>query len=176
MPFTDFLKTAVLLTGAEATALGLVTVIAANSREDFVTLYVGGGWCLVAILIGLWLGRKEALLGGVGRLVADARSTQALPDLRPQRVLLNRLWPLGVVALLAGGMAWFLPQVPAIAAGYALLAALAWRRQDAAVTAIERRDGVRFYIEPTSPFRAIKLLRLPGWGGELGRSSNGAPS
>ena len=36
--------------------------------------------------------------------------------------------------------------------------------------------NVGFYIEPTSPFRAIKLLRLPGWGGELGRSSNGAPS
>lgn len=170
MPFTDFLKTAVLLIAAEATALGAVTVLAARAQENFATLYLAAGWCLAAMAIGLWLGRRERLQASVGKLMADARSTRALPELRPGRVLANRLWPLGVIALLAGGLAWLLPQVPAIATGYALLFALAWRKQEAAVTAIELRDGVRFYVDPASPVRGMRLLRLPGWGGDLGQN------
>jgi hypothetical protein len=78
-------------------------------------------------------------------------------------VLVNRLWPLGVVALIAAGIAWLLPQFPSVAAGYAILVALAWRKQEAAVTAIEGRDGARFYVLPTSPFRGIELVRTPGY-------------
>ena len=36
-----------------------------------------------------------------------------------------------------------------MAAGFAIIWALAWRRQDAAVTAIEERDGFRFYVDRT---------------------------
>jgi hypothetical protein len=54
------------------------------------------------------------------------------------------------------------PQVPAIAAGFAIIWALAWRRQSSAVTAIENRDGARFYIERTSPLAPIRLVRTPG--------------
>jgi len=36
----------------------------------------------------------------------------------------------------------------AIATGFAIIWALAWRRQESAVAAIEGRDGVRFYVEP----------------------------
>ena len=43
--------------------------------------------------------------------------------------------------LLAGGLAFLAPQIPGIAAGFAIIWALAWRRQDAAVAAIEERDG-----------------------------------
>ncbi len=35
---------------------------------------------------------------------------------------------------------------------------------------LELRDGVRFYVDPTSPVRGMKLLRLPGWGGDLGQN------
>ena len=56
----------------------------------------------------------------------------------------------------------FAPQIGGIAAGFAIIWALAWRRQEAAVAAIEERDGVRFYIDQTSPFRAIRLIRTPG--------------
>ena len=44
-----------------------------------------------------------------------------------------------------------------------MIRALAWRRQDAAVTAIEERDGVAFYVERTSPFQPIQLVRTPGF-------------
>jgi hypothetical protein len=31
------------------------------------------------------------------------------------------------------------------------------------VLAIEQRDGVQFYIEPTGPFEPTKLIRVPGY-------------
>jgi hypothetical protein len=31
------------------------------------------------------------------------------------------------------------------------------------VTAIEDRDGARFYVERTSPLRRIRLVRTPGF-------------
>jgi hypothetical protein len=132
--FTDFLKTTVLLTAGEATALGAVTVVAAGSKDDT-----------------------------VANLLAEARTSRALPELRPAAVLLNRLWPLGISALIAAGISWLYPQVASVATGYAILVALAWRRQEAAVSAIEGRDGARFYVLPTSPFGGISLMRTPGY-------------
>ena len=70
------------------------------------------------------------------------------------------------VKVVAGGVAFLIPQVPAMAAGFAIAAALAWRRQAAAVLAIEERDGVRFYVDKTSPFSPIRLIRTPGFGGD----------
>jgi hypothetical protein len=55
----------------------------------------------------------------------------------------------------------FYAQVPAIAAGYALIAALTWRKQASAVIAIEERDGVRFFFDRSSPFAGPRLLRTP---------------
>ena len=46
--------------------------------------------------------------------------------------------------------------------GFAIIWSLAWRRQDAAVTAIEERDGFRFYLAKTPPFEPIRLIRTPG--------------
>ena len=73
-----------------------------------------------------------------------------------------RLWPLGAFALIAGGLAWIWPQVAAIGAGYALLVALTWRNREAAVTGVEDRDGVRFYVEPSSALEPVRLVRTPG--------------
>ena len=53
--------------------------------------------------------------------------------------------------------------MPAVAAGFAIIWALAWRRQASAVTAIEERDGAGFYVERTSPLQPIKLVRTPGF-------------
>jgi hypothetical protein len=55
------------------------------------------------------------------------------------------------------------PQIPAIAAGFTIIWALAWRRQESAVQAIEERDGVSFFVERTSPVRPIQLIRTPGF-------------
>jgi hypothetical protein len=161
--FTDFLKTTVLLTAGEATALAAVTILAAAGKDDTVTIIFSLGWWVVAAAVGAWLGRTSKPSTRIGALLAEAKTSQALPEIRPASVLLNRLWPLGVVALIAAGISWLFPQFPAVAAGYAILVSLAWRRQEAAVTAIEGRDGARFYVLPTSPFRGIELVRTPGY-------------
>ena len=81
--------------------------------------------------------------------------------------MLNRLWPLLVSTIGAGALAFVLPQVPAVATGFAIIWALAWRRQASAVTAIEERDGARFYVERTSPLKPIRLVRTPGFRSNL---------
>ena len=58
------------------------------------------------------------------------------------------------------------PQIASVAAGGTIIWALAWRRQERAVLAIEERDGVRFYVDKTSPFSPIRLVRTPGFGGD----------
>jgi hypothetical protein len=162
MRFRDFLRVSVLLFGGAATALAVVSVVGAAREDDRVLLLVALGWWLVAAVAGLWLGRRMAATPGIARLLAGARATTTLPELEPGAVLFNRLWPLAVVAVTAGGVGFFIPQVPAIASGYALLAALTWRRQSSAVAAIEDRDGVQFWFDRTSPFGPPRLLRLPG--------------
>ena len=68
---------------------------------------------------------------------------------------------------MAGVIGFFLPQVAAVAAGFAIIWALAWRRQESAVAAIEERDAVRFYVDKTSPLSPIQLVRTPGFGGSF---------
>jgi hypothetical protein len=90
-----------------------------------------------------------------------------LPEMNPGRTVLNRLWPLLLATVGAGALAFILPQVPAVATGFPIIGALAWRRQASAVTAIEERDGARFYVERTSPLQPIKLVRTPGFRSNL---------
>ena len=163
MPLTDFLRATVLLCSGAATALGVVAIAGARAGDETAPLYVAVGWWLVAALIGLWLGRRADVTDGIGRLLASSRATQTLPELQPGTVVFNRLWMLLFATILAGAVAFLIPQVPAIAAGYCLLVALAWRRQSRAVEAVEQRDGVRFWIEPTSPFKPTQLIRTPGF-------------
>ena len=162
MRFLDFLKTAVLLFAGAANALAVVTIIGAGT-EDRVLLYGAFGWWLVAAGVGGYLGRRRQAFEGVARLMSTARATPALPELEPGTVLFNRLWALAAFTVVAGSVGFFLPQVPAIAVGFPLMAALALRRQAPAVEAVEERDGVRFYIERTSAMRPTQLLRTPGF-------------
>ncbi len=163
MRFTDFLKATVMTSAAAATLLAAITVVAAGSRDDPLLVPFAAGWWLIAALVGATLGRRAETSPPVARLLAAARSTKGLPEVHPSRILLNRLWPLLLCTVAAGGLALLLPQVAAIATGFALIWALSWRRQDAAVTAIEERDGVRYYVERTSPLKPIQLLRTPGF-------------
>ncbi|MEA2481871.1 MAG: hypothetical protein QOJ07_3793 [Thermoleophilaceae bacterium] len=164
MRFPDFLRTAVLLFGGSATALGVVAVAGSNAKDDPAPLlYFCLGWWGVAAVLGLWLGRRPEVTEGIGRMLADARNQAALPELQPGTIVISRLWSLGLFTLLSGGVAFLLPQIPSIAAGFCIAIGLAWRRQSAAVEAIEGRDGVRFYVEPTSPFKPTKLVRTPGF-------------
>jgi hypothetical protein len=174
--FGDFLKTTVLLSGAAATALATVTVLAAatHTHEELVAAAVG--WWGLAVLIGLFLSRRAEVNPPIARLLSSAKASTALPELHPGATLLNRLWPLLVFTLLAGGLAFLAPQVPAIAAGFAIIWALAWRRQESAVAAIEERDGAYFYVRRTSPVRPIVLERTPGFKTLRPERVNGAVS
>jgi hypothetical protein len=160
--FTDFLRTAVLLFAGAATALAAVAIAGARADDDVTLLYIALGWWTAAALAGIWIGWRAAPTAGIERLMATARSTPALPEVGPGRTILNRLWALALFTVIAGALAFLIPQVPAIGAGYALLVALAWRRQAAAVTAVEERDGVSFYVEHTSPLGPTRLLRTTG--------------
>lgn len=173
MRFVDFLRTTVLISAAAASALGAITLAGAVGSGDDLVVPVAAGWWVAAGLVGLWLGRRAETSPPIASLLASARTQASLPELNPARTLLNRLWPLLLSTLGAGAVGVALPQVPAIAAGFAVIWSLAWRRQSSAVTAIEERDGARFYIEPTSPLRPIQLVRTPGFRTNL-RELNGS--
>ncbi|HZN88721.1 MAG TPA: hypothetical protein VFB44_07090 [Thermoleophilaceae bacterium] len=162
MRFRDFLRVAVLLFGGAATAMAVVSVVGAADEDTNTLVYVAAVWWCLAALAGLWLGRRLRATPGIAGLLAEARSTNALPELEPGAVMFNRLWPLGVLTLASGAIGFLVPQVPVIATGYCLLVALLWRKQSAAVQAVEGRDGVEFWFDRSSPLGAPKLLRLPG--------------
>lgn len=162
MLFCDLLRVAVLLIAAVATALATITVIVADRETDDVVLAIAFGWWLLAAATGLALGRSPRAAEAMRNTLAAARTATSLPPESPGRIAFVRLWPVGAFALAAGILGWAWPQVAAIGAGYAILIALAWRGREAAVAAIEERDGVRFYVEPSSAFEPVKLIRTPG--------------
>jgi hypothetical protein len=172
--FVDFLRTTVLLSAGAATALATVTVLAAatHNQENLVPIAVG--WWVIAAALGLRLGRRAEANPPIARLLSSAKASKTLPEHHPSAVLLNRLWPLLVFTLVAGGLAFLAPQIPGIAAGFAIIWALAWRRQDAAVSAIEERDGAFFYVRRTSPVRPMALERTPGFKALRPERANGA--
>jgi hypothetical protein len=165
--FPEFLRSTVLLSGASASLLAVLTLAGANGNSDALLVPIAAIWWLLAIVIGVWLGRGHSTTRDIATLLANARTQASLPEVNPARTMLNRLWPLVIYTVGGGAIAFAYPQVPAIAAGFAIIPTLAWRRQSAAVTAIEERDGARFYIVHTSPLRPIKLVRTPGFRANL---------
>jgi hypothetical protein len=163
--FGDLLKATVLLSAGSATLLAAITVIGIGHDTQTALIAFSAAWWLLAGVIGVALaGRAEA---AILRLLAGARSQTTLPELNPGRTLLNRLWPLLLSTVGAGVLGAWQPQVSAIAAGFAIVWALAWRRQEQAVAAVEERDAVRFYVDRTSPLSPMRLLRTPGFGGSF---------
>jgi hypothetical protein len=161
--FVDFLRATVLLSAAAATALAAITVLAAAGGSNQLLAPIAVGWWVVSGVIGARLGGRAQTSPPIARLLSSAKATTTLPEHHPSAVLLNRLWPLLLFTLLAGGLAFLAPQIPGIAAGFAIIWALAWRRQDAAVEAIEERDGAVFYVRRSSPVRPMELDRTPGF-------------
>lgn len=162
MPYTDLLRVTVLLTGAEATALAAITAVVSNRDSDATTLAVAAIWWLAALAIGFYLGRPSRAADGLRDALARARTATSLPPESPSRIAIARLWPIAATAIAAGALGVFFPGVAAIGAGYALLVSLAWHSREAAVLAIEQRDGVKFYVVPNSALRPIQLVRTPG--------------
>jgi hypothetical protein len=160
----------VLLSAASATLLAALTVVSLANDVSEQTVYLCVIWWLGSTLIGMVIGRGTSASPAISRLLAGARSQTLLPELHPSRTLANRLWPLLLVTAAAGALSVAAPQISAIATGFAIIWSLAWRRQEAAVAAIEERDGVRFYVDRTSPLAAIRLVRTPGFGGDFLRT------
>ncbi len=167
MPYSDLLRVTVLLTGAEATALAAITAIAANRDDDTRTLIVAAAWWLIALLVGFYLGRPSRAADALRDALSGARTATSLPPESPARIAFARLWPIALTAVAAGVLGVFFPGVAAIGGGYALLVSLAWHSREAAVLAIEQRDGVKFYVVPNSALRPIQLVRSPGLRGDL---------
>jgi hypothetical protein len=162
MPYTDLLRITVFLTAAEATALGAIAALSAGRDPDPTTLTLTAAWWLIALVLGLYLGRPSAAADGVREALTRARTATSLPEESPARISAIRLWPIGLTALAAGILGVPYPAVAAVGAGYALLVALAMRTREAAVLGIEQRDGVKFYVVPNSALRPIDLVRTPG--------------
>ncbi len=175
MRFAEFLRTTVLLSAAAASLLAAITLVGAVDGSDSLLVPVAAGWWIVSCAVGLWFGHRAETSSPIANLLASAKTRTSLPEVDPARTVLNRLWPLLLCTLGAGAIGFLRPQVPAIATGFALIWALGWRRQSSAVTAIEERDGARFYIERISPVQPIELVRTPGFRSNL-MELNGAPA
>jgi hypothetical protein len=165
--FGDFLRATVLLSAGAATLLAALSVIGIARDDDRTLLIFSAVWWVGAVAIGVWLGRRAEASPPITRLLAGARSQASLPELRPGVTIVNRLWPLLLYAVVFAGLGIFRPPVAAVAAGGAMIWALAWRRQESAVAAIEERDAVRFYVDRTPPLQPIRLIRTPGFGGDF---------
>jgi hypothetical protein len=162
VPYTDLLRVTVFVTGAEATALGAITAVGANRDGDTTAVLVAVVWWLAALAIGIYLGRPARAADDVRDALSRARTATSLPQESPARIAAGRLWPIVVTAIVAGGLGLFFPGVAVIGAGYALIVSLAWHTREAAVLAIEQRDGVKFYVVPTNALKPIELVRTPG--------------
>lgn len=162
MRFIEFLKTTVLLFSGAATTLALCSLIAIYGEENRTLLFVSVGIWVLAIVIGLWLGRGDNTTAGIARMLRDAKATTTVPVQEPGAILINRLWPLAAFTVVAGGLAFLFPPVPVIGTGYALAISIAWRRQSSAVQAIEERDGIQFHVERGPLLGATQLIRTAG--------------
>ncbi len=152
-----------LLSAGAATVLGLIAVLSAGAKSEGSLVLIAIGWWVLAAVIGMRLGRRAEANPPIARLLAAAKVSKTMPEHRPGAIVINRLWSLLLFTVVAGGLAFLAPQIPSIAAGFAIIWALAWRRQESAVVAIEERDGAYFYVSQTSPFSAIALERTPGF-------------
>ena len=168
MPYSELLRATVFLAAGAATALAAVSVIGIQrSGVDEVIVIVALVWWTTAAVIGFVSGSADRVAEGVRRTLADARtvgpggSGVSLPA--PGRIALARLWPILAAVVIAGGLGIFFPEIAVVGSGYALLVALAWRNREAAVLAIEGRDGVRFLVESGSALKPVKLIRSPGF-------------
>ncbi len=162
MRFADLLRITVLLSAGAATALAAACLVGTRNDPGSTVVVQAAGWWAVAAVVGALLGRRSAASPPIAKALADARSATSMPEDRPGAVIVNRLWPLLASTGVAGALAFLAPQVPGIAAGFMIIWALAWRYQDTAVTAIEERDGVSFWVAPTSPLKPVELVRMPG--------------
>jgi hypothetical protein len=162
MTFRQLLHSTVMLSGGSASALALLVIVHGQLTGEFAPVLISAVWWAIASIVGFTAGRDEGTNAQIARVLADARSAEQLETPRPVRTLLNRLWPLLLVSVVAGGAVFFVPPVTGVAVGFLLIWALSWRKQESAVQAVEERDGVEFRVERTGVLEPLRLVRMPG--------------
>jgi hypothetical protein len=162
MPYTDLMRITAFVSAAMATLLAAIAVIAVEGEPSSTTVIVALAWWAISIILGLRAGRPERAREDMRDVLAKAKMATSLPSESPSRVALQRLWPIAVVTIAAGVAGLFFPGVAIVGTGSALIISLAVRAREAAVQAIEERDGVRFFVVPGSTFKPIELVRTPG--------------
>ena len=162
MYFCDLIRGSVLTTAGAASALGAVAILVAGNTDDRLTLLVCAVWWPLALVIGLFLGRPARSRQAMSHILSQARTATELPTNNPSTIAISRLWPIVAFAVVAGVLGIFFPGVAAVGAGYGIAVAMSWRGREGAVTAIEHRDGVRFFVERGSAVEPVRLVRSPG--------------
>ena len=116
---------------------------------------------------GGWSRWRSASTWAAPRAADDMRGALAAPAppprcrRRPGPDAVGRLWPIAYRDRRRRPRL-HLPRRRRVGAGYALIVSLAWHTREAAVLAIEQRDGVKFYVEPNPALKPIELTRTPG--------------
>jgi len=114
MQYKDLLRGTVLLVAVEATALGAISGIALNNEGDDVLAALALVWWLIAIAIGLLMGRPDRAARALRDPLAAARTSTSLPSEAPASIAVARLWPIALFAAVAGAFMYFatLTEVP----------------------------------------------------------------
>ena len=149
-------------------------MLAAGSQPEGQLLSIAVGWWLLAALIGLRLGRRAETNPPIARLLSSAKTSTALPEHHPSAILLNRLWPLLLFTLVAGGLAFLAPQIPGIAAGFAIIWALGMASPGRGRGGDRGARWCLLLRAATSPVRPMALERTPGFKALRPERTNGA--
>lgn len=161
MRYSDFLRASVLLVGSAAFAL-LVVAASFIAREGSPSLIAFSAiWIGISVFVGVWLGRRDQVMESTRQLLSRSRPEPVFPKIEPAALLMQRLWPVLVIAIVAALVAVFFAQLAVAACGCGVIWSLAWRKQAMAVEAIEDRDAVHFWIVKSGTFKPPKLVRVP---------------
>src|SRR3954453_6638477 len=103
-----------MLSAAAASLLAVVAVLGATNNDEAELVLGLAGWWVLASACGLFLGRRAATTPPIARLLADAKAATMMPEHRPGSTIINRLWPLLVLTIGCGAIAFLAPQIPGI--------------------------------------------------------------
>ena len=137
-------------------------MIAVGGEPSSTIVIVALAWWAISIILGFWLGRPERAREDMRDVLAKAKMATSLPSESPNRIAAatpladrrdrdHRRRPRPLLPRRRDHRRRLRPDV-----------SLACHTREAAVQAIEERDGVRFFVVPSPAFKPIELVRTPG--------------
>lgn len=162
MSYVQLLKSTVSLSLGSAFSLMLMVLLRESDGTGPTGLLMPLILWSLAVIVGGFIGRGSNVHEQISGLLANSTQAKNHPDFKPVTTMINRLWPIFLLTIAAVGLSPVVPQIPIVAAGFLLILGLSFRGQASAVQAIQWRDGIEFWIEKSSPFSKLKLIRMPG--------------